>query len=399
MITTRLSELKPVLESGSRPKGGVRNGLGEIPSLGAEHLDSQGGFNFKKLKKVSKIFYSEMNKGIIRKNDILIVKDGATTGKVSFVDSQFPFVEASINEHVFILRINEIETFPKYIFWHLFCSKGQNQILKDFRGATVGGISRGFLNNIKIPLPPLPEQKRIASILKKADGIRKKREEALHLADSFLLATFLKMFGDPVTNPKGWEVKSLLKLTDKIGSGATPRGGKSAYISQGISLIRSLNVHDDKFIKKNLAFITNEQADALANVVVKKSDVLLNITGASVCRSAVVLQDILPARVNQHVCIIRPYKSRLCSTYLLHCLISNNYKKKLLSLAGAGGATREALTKKQVENLKIPIPPIELQNKFAEIETRIKNIKTANSNFSEQPLFEVLTQLAFRGEL
>ncbi|MBT4185558.1 MAG: hypothetical protein HOE10_09975, partial [Deltaproteobacteria bacterium] len=226
-----------------------------------------------------------------------------------------------------------------------------------------------FLKRFTVYLPPLPEQKRIAAILDKADGIRKKREEALQLADEFLRATFLEMFGDPVTNPKGWEEKSLLKLTDKIGSGATPRGGKSAYISQGISLIRSLNVHDDKFIKTNLAFITNEQADALANVVVEKSDVLLNITGASVCRSAVVLPDILPARVNQHVCIIRPVKSKLNSTYLLHCLISGNYKKMILTLAGAGGATREALTKKQVENLGIPVPPIELQNKFAEIES------------------------------
>ena len=114
-----------------------------------------------------------------------------------------------------------------------------------------------FLKRFTVYLPPLPEQKRIAAILDKADGIRRKREEALKLADSFLRATFLEMFGDPVTNPKGWEEKSLLKLTDKIGSGATPRGGKSAYISQGISLIRSLNVHDDKFIKTNFEAFNN----------------------------------------------------------------------------------------------------------------------------------------------
>ena len=71
----------------------------------------------------------------------------------------------------------------------------------------------------------------------------------------------------------------------------------------------------------------------------------------------------------------------------------------ILTLAGAGGATREALTKKQVENLGIPVPPIELQNKFAEIESRMKKIKKANSDFSARPLFEVLTQRAFRGEL
>ena len=93
------------------------------------------------------------------------------------------------------------------------------------------------------------------------------------------------MFGDPVTNPKGWEVNFLKQITTKIGSGATPRGGKQAYKKEGISLIRSMNVYDNRFKYKNLAFIDEDQAAKLKNVIVEKGDVLFNITGASICRS------------------------------------------------------------------------------------------------------------------
>src|SRR4051812_9516291 len=94
-------------------------------------------------------------------------------------------------------------------------------------------------------------------------------------------------------------------ITTKIGSGATPRGGKESYKADGISLIRSMNVYDFNFNWKELALIDESQANKLRNVVVKKNDILLNITGASVCRCCIVPNDVLPARVNQHVAIVR----------------------------------------------------------------------------------------------
>ena len=92
-------------------------------------------------------------------------------------------------------------------------------------------------------------------------------------------------------------------------------------------------------------------------------------------------------------------KTIFASQFLLHCLISTNYKQRLLSIAGAGGATREALTKQQIENLEIPLPPMELQNKFTLIKNNLLKINNKNLNFFEQPLFNSLTQRAFRGEL
>ena len=103
-----LSEVLVSFESGSRPKGGIKELDSGVPSLGAEHLDSTGGFNFSKLKLVPEDFHSSLKKGIVKQNDILIVKDGATTGKVSFVNERFPFKEASINEHIFRLEINSL---------------------------------------------------------------------------------------------------------------------------------------------------------------------------------------------------------------------------------------------------------------------------------------------------
>ena len=102
-----------------------------------------------------------------------------------------------------------------------------------------------------------------------------------------------------------WPLKRLREITSKIGSGATPRGGKDSYRTDGISLIRSLNVYDFEFSENDLAFIDEDQAGELENVVVQKDDILLNITGASVARCCITDPRFLPARVNQHVAIVR----------------------------------------------------------------------------------------------
>ena len=155
------------LESGSRPRGGVRGILEGIPSLGGEHLNDKGNFRFEKIKYVPEDFFKSLNKGHIYPNDIIVVKDGATTGKTSFVDNNFPHKDAAVNEHLFIVRVNPKVAFPKFVFYYLFSSKGQQQILSDFRGATVGGISRNFPLKVTVPIPSLVEQEQIVSELER----------------------------------------------------------------------------------------------------------------------------------------------------------------------------------------------------------------------------------------
>lgn len=157
-------------------------------------------------------------------------------------------------------------------------------------------------------------------------------------------------------------------ICTKIGSGATPKGGKEAYKSSGIPLIRSQNVLDWSFTSNGLAFIDEVQATALANVEVKSRDVLLNVTGDSVARACMVPDWCTSARVNQHVSIVRPCPD-LDPTFLL-CFLQSS-KPLLLKLASSG-ATRNALTKGMIEGLEIELPSIETQHAIASIVGQIQ---------------------------
>ena len=178
-------------------------------------------------------------------------------------------------------------------------------------------------------------------------------------------------------------LKRMKDICVKIGSGATPRGGKEAYSDAGVSLIRSQNVLDFSFSFNGLAHINDEQAKKLSNVIVKKDDVLLNITGDSVARACIAEETVLPARVNQHVAIIRANPEIVISSYLL-CYLQTR-KSYLLQLA-SGGATRNALTKKMLEELEIEIPTIEEQKKIVSIvddlQRKIKKNNEINENLA-----------------
>ena len=154
----------------------------------------------------------------------------------------------------------------------------------------------------------------------------------------------------------GWVSLRLGDVCTKIGSGATPRGGKEVYLKDGpFSLIRSQNVHNNRFSHDGLAFITEQQAAELNNVEVFPDDVLFNITGDSVARACQVALDVLPARVNQHVAIIRPDASKLSARFLRYFLVCPKTQAMLLSWAGSGG-TRNALTKGMLESLNVYAP-------------------------------------------
>ena len=154
----------------------------------------------------------------------------------------------------------------------------------------------------------------------------------------------------------GWVSLRLGDVCTKIGSGATPRGGKEVYLQDGpYALIRSQNVHNNQFHHDGLAFIDERQAAELNNVEVFADDVLLNITGDSVARVCQVAPDVLPARVNQHVAIIRPDPNKLSPRFLRYFLVSPEIQAMLLSWAGSGG-TRNALTKDMIESFDVQAP-------------------------------------------
>lgn len=184
-----------------------------------------------------------------------------------------------------------------------------------------------------------------------------------------------------------WPIVKLGDICDKIGSGATPKGGKDAYCSEGISLIRSQNVLDFAFSDDGLAYINDEQARKLNNVEVQSGDVLLNITGDSVARVCIVEDGYLPARVNQHVAIVRGNAKKVISSYLLYFLQME--KPHLLQLASAG-ATRNALTKGMIEQLELVLPPLDVQRRMVAIldslQQKIRTNNMINDNLQQQAM-------------
>jgi len=164
----------------------------------------------------------------------------------------------------------------------------------------------------------------------------------------------------------------LKEITSKIGSGATPRGGQESYKKKGISFIRSQNVIDFQFSPNGLAFIDQNQARALDNVSVCENDILLNITGDSVARVCMVPKGILPARVNQHVSIIRVIGDKVDAKYLMYYLLNPYFKKIILKIASDGG-TRKALTKSDIENFEVRLPFIDEQKAISLILSQIDN--------------------------
>lgn len=181
----------------------------------------------------------------------------------------------------------------------------------------------------------------------------------------------------------------LKEVCTKIGSGSTPKGGKSVYIEAGVSLIRSQNVYNMRFSYNGLAHINNELAKKLKNVIIKKDDILFNITGDSVARCCLVPDDILPARVNQHVSIIRTKPDILSSRFLMYYLVSPFMQNYLIMLAQGKGASRSAITKEMIEKLTIPVVDINIQTIIVNyLESYDKLIKNNNQRI------KILEQMA-----
>ena len=229
---------------------------------------------------------------------------------------------------------------------------------------------------VELPLPAIERQREIVKAYKAiTDRIELKRRINDNLVAT-LQIIYKKMF---LESQNTYITKPLADLCSKIGSGATPKGGKAAYFDKGISLIRSMNVFDYFFSYPELAHISQIQANALANVEIQQADVLFNITGVSVTRCCVVPDDVLPARVNQHVMIIRPYKGKNMSYYIMCTLCTSENKAKLLGI-GQSGSTREAINKQELERFEIPVPSDEELERFGEIATKIYALIFSNTN-------------------
>jgi type I restriction enzyme S subunit len=160
-VWTTIDSILSTLESGGRPKGGVREVKEGVPSIGGEHLLYSGRFDFSRIRYIPMGFYQGMTRGKVLRDDILVVKDGATTGKTAFVSDNFPFSEAAVNEHVFILRVPKKYVEPRYLFFWMQSPFGQRCVKDNFQGTAQGGINSYFVQNSNFPLAPFPGQRHI----------------------------------------------------------------------------------------------------------------------------------------------------------------------------------------------------------------------------------------------
>lgn len=396
----RLIDVLQALESGARPKGGLKDIKDGVPSIGGEHLDNEGYIIFNKMGFVPREFYDNLRRGRIQKGDVLLVKDGATTGKVALIRKGFPFSEASVNEHVFICRSNRDLMLPEYLFYHLFSSKGQNQIRKSIHGSAQGGIITDFANNYIINTPKLATQCQIVAILDKVEETRRLRAQADKLASQMVQSVFLEIFGNPLRNLKGWKNESLGSHISFMTSGS--RGWAKFYSNSknGAKFIRVQNLTGHRLNCKNLALISPPENAETKRTKIKPQDLLISITGThGVGFAAVVPEDIGDAYVSQHVAIVRLQEDidPVFAAAFIACPTGGQIQIRKQEY----GQTKPGIGLHDIRSLNIFNPPIDLQRKFAKSIAKIEQI-TDQTTLSKQKidgLFNAIMQKAFTGGL
>ena len=287
---------------------------------------------------------------------------------------------------------------PDFLFWWL--KTQEKHVQSKGRGATFKEVSKKIVEDLQIPLPPLDEQQRIAGILDAADALRAKRREALAWLDTLLQSTFLDMFGDPVTNPMGWQPTSLSAISEELRDGPFGSNLKSShYVESGVRVIRLQNVGVGEILNDDLAFISEKHFASLPRNHCQPGDVIIGTMGDPNLRACIVPLA-LPRALNKADCILmRVDMTKVDAIYV--CWLLNN--PCMVSMAGqlVRGQTRGRISLGRLKELQIYLPPIELQLRFAAIVKSVEQQKARQRTHLAEldTLFASLQSRAFRGDL
>jgi type I restriction enzyme, S subunit len=441
-IQTSLKTILSILENGSRPRGGVQKISKGIPSIGGEHLTYDGKFNFNKLKFVPKSFYDLMIKGKIKLNDVLIVKDGATTGKTSFVGNNFPYEQSAINEHVFLLRGIPEVILQKFLFYFVISSDGQEHINKKSTGL-IGGINTSFVDDFKILLPPLNEQKQILFEIEKyfsfadyvLESLNQNKQKIAHYYASFLSDVFLgkstKSFrvnsdeSYPISSefekikinfdekfneykkqgfqniiPDSWIWSNLGKLKEFSLYG--PRYSSKDYVKSGYSVLRTSDIN-----KSGKVNFKNSPKLQLSDLEFQKyccnvDDILFTRTGS--LGTLAVFNDNVKSIPSAYLIQYRLKKIVKNSSWYIFYFFKSPLGQKSLIRRGAG-IGRPNLNAPNIESILIPFAPLSEQKEIVEIiratETIVDNLNISIDNISTSVniLKKSVLKYAFEGKL
>lgn len=281
-----------------------------------------------------------------------------------------------------------------YLYWWLRANRRQLEDLGN--GATFKEVSKAVVSRVKFPLPPLDEQRRIAAILDKADAIRRKREQALTLADDFLRSVFLEMFGDPVNNPLNWPLATLGEICSKITDGTHDTPPRQ---SSGFMFLTGKNIRPFRIDTQTLEFVSEEvHREIFRRCNPEFGDVLFTNIGAGTGNA--VFNELTVEFSMKNVALLKPDSSRTNGRYLESLLNHDGFKDQLLGRFGQGGA-QGFLGLKTIKSIEVPLPPVELQDRFysAVEKTKILSSKVRNALNFDKDLFSALSQRAFAGEL
>lgn len=341
--------------------------------------------------------YYEVRKGYTPfiRNDVLVAKITPCfeNGKIALANLTRPVGFGSTEFHVVRPRKDVLD--PRYLVHFLRQERIRTEGARRMTGS--GGQRRvpsHFVAGLSIPLPPLPEQRRIAAILDQADELRAKRRSALAQLDALAQSIFVDMFGDPATNPKGWPVRSVEDVAE-IVSGATPRTDVPEYWEGDVSWVtpKELSGLEGIYIDRTERRITEAGLQSCAATVMPAGAVLFS-SRAPIGHTAICAA---PMATNQGFKSFVPRAGLLDEHFLLHWL---RLRREFLEGLGTG-ATFKEVSKAVVSRVRIVLPPMPMQKKFAQAATHVETLRKRGIAslrlVCEQ--FDTLQDRAFRGEL
>ena len=323
---------------------------------------------------------------------VLLAEDGGHFGNPEKTIAYIAEGKYWVNNHAHVLK-------PKDgLDLSFLCRVLENYDVSPFiKGATRAKLTKGDASTIPIPLPPLAEQKRIAAILDKADSLRRKNQQAIQLADQFLRAVFLELFGDPVTNPKGFQLGTIRDLTESANYGTS---AKASETEGEFPILRMGNItYQGGWDFSNIKYIDLSKYDE-RKYLARKGDLLFNRTNSKeLVGKAAVFEEEKPMAIAGYLIRVRP-NEKGNNYYISGYLNSKHGKKTLINMCKSivGMANINA---QEMQDIKMLIPPIKLQNKYEQIvlSTKRRLKKLVASEIASEQLFGAISQKAFAGEL
>ncbi|WP_297511699.1 restriction endonuclease subunit S [Flavobacterium sp.] len=334
-----------------------------------------------------------------KKGSFLICIEGGSSGKkMGYLEQDVYFVNK--------LCCFEPKTNSKFQYYYIQTPLFQLQFHSSLSGL-IGGVSISLIRNFNTILPPIQEQEQIVNYLdekttiidklistkqRKVELLKEQRTTLINQVITKGLNPNVKMKDSGVEwigeIPEIWNNTTLRYYVNKVGSGITPRGGSEVYVDEGVIFIRSQNVHFNGLRLDDVSRITNETHIGMSGSKVIFNDLLLNITGGSIGRCCVVLNED-EMNVNQHVCIIRTKKEKL-SPFFLNYILQSKVGQTQVDYFQTGG-NREGLTGENIKNFKISFPNIQEQQEIVDyLDTHTKEIDDLVS--MEQKKIELLKE-------